>query len=130
METAVGLGSLGFWLFIASVVVGGMWFDSRKKESEQESLRRLVESGRDIDKEVLDKILAASGGKSHADKDLKVAGLIMLFVAPGLLVLGWFMSTFAEEMLPLMMGVSGLVMFIAVGLLIAGKLCERWYQED
>ena len=31
MEYA-GLAALGFWLFIASVVVGGMWYDIRKKE--------------------------------------------------------------------------------------------------
>lgn len=130
METATGLGALGFWLFIASVVVGGMWFDSRKKESEQESLRRLVESGKDIDKDTLDKILTASSDKTRPDQDLKIAGLITLFIAPGLLVLGWFMSEFADEMWPLMMGVSGLVTFIAFGLLVAGKISERWNNKD
>ena len=129
METTVGLGALGFWLFIASVVVGGMWFDSRKRESQQESLRRLVESGKHIDSDVLDKILAASGNKSHPDQDLKIAGLIMLFIAPGLLVMGWFMAALAEELWTIMLGVSGLVAFIAIGLLVASRVCESSYNE-
>ena len=42
---AVGLGALGFWLFLAAVVVAGIWFDAKKRESQQETLRRVVESG-------------------------------------------------------------------------------------
>ena len=29
MEAAAGLGALGFWLFIAAIVVAGIWFDVR-----------------------------------------------------------------------------------------------------
>ena len=130
MGDVIGLGALGFWLFIAAVVVGGMWIDFRKRESQQESLRRLVESGKELDHELIDKVLAASGDKTRTDQDLKIAGLIVLFVAPGLLVLGWFMASFAAEMWPLMKGVSGLVAFVAIGLLIAGKISERWYRQD
>lgn len=129
METTVGLGALGFWLFIASVVVGGMWFDSRKRESQQESLRRLVESGKHIDSDVLDRILAASGSKTRPDQELQAAGLIMLFIAPGLLVLGWFMSKVAEQLWPILSGVAGLVAFIAIGLLVASKASESSYSE-
>ena len=45
MSAAAGLGALGFWLFLAAVVVAGIWFDARKRESDQETLRRIVESG-------------------------------------------------------------------------------------
>ena len=38
MEAAAGLGAFGFWLFIAAVVVAGIWFDARKRESQQETL--------------------------------------------------------------------------------------------
>ena len=30
---AIGIGVLGFWLFIAAVVVAGIWEDARKRES-------------------------------------------------------------------------------------------------
>ena len=75
-EVATGLGVLGFWLFIAAIIVSAIWSDSKRKESEQETLRRVVESGKDIDLEVIDRMI----GKSDAAKqsrDLNVGGLIV-----------------------------------------------------
>jgi len=130
MNAAGGLGAMGFWLFIAAIVVAGIWFDVRKRESQQETLRRVVESGQNIDAAMIDKIVAAGGGPSRIDRDLKVAGLIVIFVAPGLAVLGWFLARLQEELLGVMLGVALLVGFVGVGLLIAGKVSERWYRED
>jgi len=130
MDVAASYGALGFWLFLAAVVVGGIWFDARKRESEQETLRRIVESGQQIDAAVIDKMLAASGGRARIDRDLKVSGLIVLFVAPGLAILGWFLGRLEEKLFGLMLGVALLVLFVGVGLLAAGKVSERWYNED
>lgn len=130
MDVAASFGALGFWLFLASVVVGGIWFDARKRESEQETLRRIVESGQQIDVAVIDKMLAASGGRARIDRDFKVSGLIVLFVAPGLAILGWFLGKLEEKLFGLMLGVALLVVFVGVGLLVAGKVSERWYRED
>jgi hypothetical protein len=121
---------MGFWLFLAAVVVANIWFGARKRESQQETLRRIVESGKEINPEVIDKLLGASGGSKRADRDLKVSGLIVIFVAPGLAVLGWFMSALDERLLVIMLGVSALVGFVGAGLLVAGKMYERWYRED
>ena len=46
MEVLHSLGALGFWIFIAAVVVAGIWGDTRKREIQQETLRRIVESGK------------------------------------------------------------------------------------
>ena len=124
------LSGFGFWMFIAAVVVGGMWFDARKREGQQETLRRLVESGKDIDPAVVDKMLDANKSKDRSDQDLTTAGLIVLFVSPGLLALGWFMQALNEKMLTVMMGVSALVAFVGVGLLVAGQVAKRWYYSD
>ena len=129
MEAATGLGALGFWFFIASVVVGSMWFDARKRESEQETLRRILESDSKIDPEAIEKLLSVSQSDERTDRSLKISGLITLFVAPGLLILGWFMSALADEMWSLMLGVAGLVAFVGVGLLVASKIAEGWYKE-
>ena len=128
-DIAAGLGSLAFWLFIAAVVVGGMWSESRKRESQQETLRRLVESGQTIDKKVVDQILAAGGNKDLA-RDLKVGGLIMLFIAPGLAAMGWFMARVVPDLFPILFGVSLLVGFIAAGLLYASKITGRGQQGE
>ena len=130
MEVAAGLGAFGFWLFIAAVVVAGIWFDARKRESQQETLRRAVESGQRLDPAMIDKLVTAGGGESRIDRDLKVAGLIVIFVAPGLALLGWFLAKSEPKILDVMIGVSLLVGFVGIGLLVASKVAERWYRED
>ncbi len=130
MEAAAAYGAIGFWLFLAAVVVAGIWFDARKRESLQETLRRVVESGKEINPAVIDKLFGASGGSERVDRELKVAGLIVIFIAPGLAVLGWFLAALNEKLLGIMLGVSVLVGFVGAGLLVAGKVSERWYRED
>ena len=130
MEAAAGLGAMGFWIFLAAIVVAGIWFDARKREYQQETLRRVVESGQEIDPAMIDKMLAVGGDQARVDRDLKISGLIVIFIAPGLAILGWFLAALQEELLGLMLGVSLLVGFVGVGLLVAGKAAERWYRED
>ena len=129
MEVVNSLGALGFWIFIAAIVVAGIWSDTRKREIQQETLRRIVESGKEVDAAMLDKLVGAGGDDSRPDEELKTAGIIMLFIAPGLAVLGWFMSALAEELLSILLGVSLLVAFIGVGLMVAGKVSERGNRE-
>jgi hypothetical protein len=130
MEAAAGLGALGFWLFLAAVVVAGIWFDARKRESQQETLRRVVESGQQVDMAVIDRMLATSGGSERPDRDLKVAGIIVMFVAPGLSVLGWFLGRFNDKIFEIMIGVGLLVLIIGIGLYVAGTMTERWQRKD
>ncbi len=130
MEAAAGLAALGFWLFLAAVVVAGIWFDARKRESQQETLRRVVESGQQLDVAVIDRMLATTGDRERPDRDLKVAGIIMMFVAPGLSVLGWFLGRFNDKIFELMIGVGLLVLIIGIGLYVAGKMTERWQRQD
>jgi hypothetical protein len=121
-----GLGALGFWLFIAAIIVAGTWYDIRRKESQQETLRRLVESGKDLDLELIEKLVNTGGSKS-LERDLKVARLITFSAAPGLLALGYFLSHLSEDILWPLAGVSLLVAFVGAGLYAAAKLVERRY---
>jgi len=117
-----GLAALAFWGFIAAVVLGGIWYGIREKEAQHETLRRIIESGRDIDQGVLDRIM---NGDSQPDRDLKVAAWIVLSCAPGLVILGWFLREISENALTALTGVAGLVAFVGVGLMIASKVAER-----
>jgi len=130
MEAAAGLAALGFWLFLAAVVVAGIWFDVRKRESQQETLRRIVESGQHLDVAVIDRMLGASRDRERPDQDLKVAGIIVMFVAPGLSILGWFLGRINDKVFGLMIGVSLLVLIVGIGLYVAGKMTERWQRQD
>lgn len=129
MEVASSIGGLGFWLFLAVVVGGGMWFDARKKESEQETLRRLVESGQRIDSALVDKMLRTTGNE-RKDRDLKVGGIITLFAGFGLVVLGWFLGKLDPQVFGVMLGVSGLVGMVGIGLLLAGAYFAKTSRND
>jgi len=130
MEVLHSLGALGFWIFIAAIVVAGIWFDARKREIQQETLRRIVESGKEIDAAMLDKLIAAGKGDSRPDQDLKTSGVIMISIAPGLAIMGWFMSALAEPLLKILLGAAFLVAFIGIGMMVAGKVSERGYREN
>jgi hypothetical protein len=130
MEVAAGLGALGFWLFIAAVVVAGIWFDVRRRETQQETLRRVVESGKDIDVAMIDKLVKAGGEQSRTDRDLTVSGLIVIFLAPGIAILGWFLAKLQPELMTVMLGVALLLGLLGIGLLVAGIVAKRWYRED
>ena len=120
----IGLASLGFWLFIGACVLGGIWDDVRKREAQHETLRRIVESGKPIDEKLMNLVLGSTKN-DRPDRDLKVAGLIVTAVAPGLLALGYFVDAFPE-----LIGVAALVGFVGLGLLVAAKVTERDSRAD
>jgi|TARA_B100000315_G_C14285408_1_gene454970 thymidine phosphorylase len=130
MEIGAGLAALAFWGFIAAVVVAYYWDNIRKREAQHETLRRMLESGQALDRELMDKLLASTdGGSKNLGRDLKVAGLITLFVAPGIALLGWFIGQVSATVLPILLGVAGLVAFISIGLLVTAVVIERLYRE-
>ena len=130
MEATAGLAALGFWIFLAATVVANVLAVSRKRESQQETLRRIVESGQQLDVAVIDRMLGASGGNERPDRDLKVAGIITMFVSPGLAILGWFLGRFNDKIFELMIGVALLVLIVGIGIYVAGMMTKRWQQQD
>ncbi len=131
ISTGAGFAALGFWLFIAAAVIAGVWDSIRKRDAQHETLRRIVESGQQIDTEFTDKLLQVTGGSRDLARDLWVSGLITLSVAPGLGVFGWVMSAFVEPLLlPIMLAVAGLVSFVACGLLLASRYVQSTAQAE
>ncbi len=122
-----GLAALAFWGFIAAVVVGGIWYAVREKEAQHETLRRMIDSGRDLDEVTISKVFKENG---RPDRDLKIGGVIAASAAPGLAVLGWFLRSVSDEAFHALLGVAGLVAFVAAGLLIAAKIAEKSCAND
>jgi hypothetical protein len=127
MEGIFGLAAFGFWMFIAAAAVAGIWDGVRKREAEHETLRRMIESGKQPSPEMIDKLL---GHKKEPARDLKVAGLITIFVAPGLALMGWLISFKSDEAFFPLLGVALLVACVGIGLLTASKFLERANRDD
>ena len=126
-----GLASLAFWGFIAAVVVAGIWFDIRKREAQHETVRRIVESGKAIDEELMDKLLSLGSGKTERlDRGFKITGLIMLPTAVGLAIFGYVLGMqYPESQYPLF-GAAALVGCLGLGFMVAANVARRWYQAD
>jgi hypothetical protein len=122
-----GLAAFGFWMFIAAAAVGGIWDGVRKRDAQHETLRRMIESGKEPDPKVVDKLI---GTTKKPARDLKVGGLIVIFVAPGLALMGWVISLQEEKVLIPLLGVAGLAAFVGIGLLVAAGFLERANRED
>jgi len=123
------LASLAFWGFVASAVVSGIWYAIREKQAQHETLRQIIASGKDVDAEVIDRVMS-DGGKSETD--LKVGGYITMSVAPGLVLLGYVLKVASnnDQILTILAGVAGLVFFVAIGLLVAARVVERGNAES
>ena len=129
--TGAGLAAMGFWLFIAIIVATGVWDSIRKRDAQHETLRRAIESGQPIDDELADRLLALSGDSRKLARDLKVGGIIVLALAPGLALMGWGMSVaLAPELFGVLSSVAGLLAFLGAGLLLASFVVTRWHDDE
>lgn len=126
-----GLAALAFWGFIAAVVVAGIWYDVRKREAQHETVRRIIESGKPINEELMDKLLSMGGGKGERlDRVFKITALILLPAAAGLAIFGLILGMqYPETQLPLL-GAAALVACIGIGFVVAASVARRWYVAD
>lgn len=123
-----GLAALAFWGFLAAVVVAGIWYDIRRRESQQETVRRMIESGREFDANTLDRLLAVSQDRDkRPDRDFRVAALWVLPAAPGLLLLGLILGAAVPEAKAPILGAAALAACLGVGFWIASRVAARWF---
>lgn len=122
-----GMAAFAFWAFIASCVVGGIWYSIREKQAQHETLRRIIESGKDVDAEVIERVMNDGSRRDKSEGELKVAGYITMSAAPGLVLLGYFVELASgnEKVFTILLGVAGLVFFVSIGLLVSAKVMER-----
>jgi cobalamin biosynthesis protein CobD/CbiB len=102
--------------------VAGIWYGIRERQAQHETLRHMIDSGKPIDQALMDKVL---GGDRQVHRDLRIGGLIVLCAAPGMALLGWFISRIAEPALMPLLGVATLMVFVGIGLLAASRAAEK-----
>lgn len=123
----IGLAAFGFWMFVAAAAVAGIWDGVRKRDAEHETLRRMIESGKKPDEQLVDKLL---GSDKAPDRDLKVAGLIVVFVAPGLAIMGWLIGMQDSNAVGPIVGAAILCGFVGAGLLVAANFMKKSRLSD
>ncbi len=90
MESA-DMGALGFWIFIAAIVVAGIWSSSRREAEKHETLRRIVEKTGTIDEAKLRELFSAGENASERGEGhrwLRVSGTIIMFIGAVPAILG------------------------------------------
>lgn len=124
-----GMAAAAFWLFVAIVTVAGIWDGIRKRETQHETLRRAMANDK-LDPELISKLIALTGGAHNLDRDLTLGGLLVLLTAPGIAILAWFIGRIEPKAFDPLLGVSGLVAFIGIGLLVAASFVRRSHKHD
>jgi len=125
-----GLASLAFWGFIAAVVVAGIWYDLRRKQAQQETVRRLFESGQAIDPNLMDRLLNSGGGGDRLDRSFKLTALIVLPISVGLALFGLILGVQVPEAKIPLLGTAVLAACVGLGFAGAAAVARRWYSGD
>ena len=120
-----------FWMFLAIVVVAGIWYSHARNRETQKTLRLAIDKGVRLDAAVIETLIRRGSGDPD---DYYIGGLICAAVAIGLPILGYFLELGGRLMEPkpglafmfeIMSGVGILVGLIAVSLLASGLLKSR-----
>ena len=131
LTIGAGLGALGFWLFIAAVIAAGVWDSIRKRDAQHETLRRIVESGQQIDDALADKVLQLTTDTKELGENMWLAGVILLVVSVALTVFGWALGLALKPVLfPILASVGGLVAIMGLGFLIIARMLARRAEQQ
>lgn len=132
---SIDLGGLGFWIFIAAIVVASMWSDSRKKAEKHETLRRIVEKTGTVDEAKLKELFAESAEQKPGSgyRALRITGTIVMFIGAGLFVFFSLVAGLvvllgealpeAENIAPLFAAGIGIA-FVGYGLFFSSRFAE------
>lgn len=127
----LGLAALAFWGFVATAVIAAVWNGIRKRESQHETVRRMIESGQPIDDVLMEKLsLVSNDSNRRPDREFYITGLWLLPVSVGMAIFGIILGgQEPDAQLPLL-GVSALLACLGIGWLLAAKITARWYASD
>ena len=104
MDSWQYIGPYVFWIFLAVIIIAGMFFGYLKSRSRDSTIRDLAERGQTIPPEMFGPLGSGRGGKGG----LLVGGLVMLFIGIGLIVMAWQMNgspyQYTAEGMPLAVG--------------------------
>jgi len=84
MEYMGASGNFGFWIFVAALIVGGMWKEQRDKAEKHETLRRIMEKTGTLDeaklKELFDEATSDDRKPGYVYRNLRIWGTVVMFI--------------------------------------------------
>jgi len=130
MGSNVGAAAfVAFWAFVAIVSVAGIIYDYRKKRLAVETLRQAIQSGHQLNPEVLDQLLAHHRSEQAPNaldpRMLKIGGIITIAAGIGIGFLSLFVAQVMPGALYPIMGAAVLTICVGIGVLISGRVLER-----
>ncbi len=136
MDTGV-FGALGFWIFLAAIIVAGVWEKSRREAEKHETLRRLVEKTGTIDEAKLKELFSpAEDEKSRpgtAYRALRITGTILMFLSVVPAILGTlgklsksvgFVTPAPPDFVVGMLVISVCLLVLGMGLFFSSRFAE------
>ena len=111
-----------FWIFIASVVVAGIWYAYARNRETQKTIRLAIEKGIQLDAALIDKLVIRQSGNPE---DYYIGGFICIACGIGLPILGYFIGRIAPEAFFPIAGAGVLVGLIGISLILCGMLIGR-----
>jgi len=117
-----GIIGAAFWIFLACVVVAGIWYAYARKRETQRTIRMAIEKGIQLDDALVDKLVV---GESGNPEDYYIGGIVCLACGIGLPVFAQFLARIAPEAVAPVSGAGVLVGLIGIGLMLCGKLIRR-----
>jgi hypothetical protein len=120
----------GFWIFLAAVVVAGIWKETREKAQKTETLRLILEKTGAIDEARLKELFSSAGeGRSKPGdgyRALRVLGTITMFVGAGLAMVFVSLHLFSKiDQLVIGVSVSAFIVLVGCGMFYSSRFCER-----
>jgi dipeptide/tripeptide permease len=122
MEIIGSVIGAAFWIFIASIVVAGIWYAYARNREIQKTIRLAIEKGTQLDAEMIDTLVRRESGNPE---DYYIGGIICLACGVGLPIFGYFIGKIEEEAFFAITGAGILVGFIGISLILCGKLIGR-----
>jgi hypothetical protein len=111
-----------FWLFVASVVVAGIWYAYARNRETQKTIRLAIEKGMQPDAAFIDKLVLRESGNPE---DYYIGGIICIACGLGLPILGYFIGRIAAEAFFPIAGAGILVGLIGISLILCGVMKGR-----
>ena len=131
--------SAGFWIFIAAIVVAGIWKDSRAKAEKHETLRRIVEKTGTVNEAQLKELFSEPPSKESKPgynyRAARVTGAIVLSISAAMatffliaVILGkvFGLTGMFEDITGLIAGlaISAGVAIFGLGIFFSSRFCE------